>query len=244
MIIDAHVHLSGRTLNPGVVEAAQALGIDRLLVSSLGSWNYEPSRDECVRANRDTQAAMREHPGLVLGACYVNPRFPEAVAEVERCIAEGMVAVKLWVAAPASDPCVFPVIEKAIALRVPVLQHAWHKATGNLPHESTPSQVAELARRYPEAALIMAHIGGDWLRGLRAARGAPSLRVDTSGSIIEAGMIEAAVEQLGAGRVIFGSDADGVEPAVALAKVRGAEIGDADRRLILGDNLAALLPHV
>jgi predicted TIM-barrel fold metal-dependent hydrolase len=44
--------------------------------------------------------------------------------------------------------------------------------------------------------------------------------------------------------VIFGSDADGVEPAVALAKVRGAEIGDADRRLILGDNLAALLPHV
>jgi hypothetical protein len=243
MLIDAHVHLKGGALHPGVVEAAARLGIERLLVSSLGAFQYEPAHDQCLQANRETEAAMRRHPGLVLGACYVNPRFAQAADEAGRCVEAGMVAVKLWVAAPASDPCVFPVVEKAIALGVPILQHAWHKATGNLPHESTPSEVAALGRRYPEAALIMAHIGGDWERGLRAVRGVRNVRVDTSGSIIEAGMIEAAVEQLGAARVIFGSDADGVEPAVALAKITGAEISDEAKRLILGDNVAALLSH-
>jgi len=244
MVIDAHLHLNAGALNPAVVQAAADLGIDRLLVSSLGSWAYEPSHDDCLQANRETEAAMRRHPGLVLGACYVSPRFPEALDEIARCFDAGMVAVKLWVAARATDPCVLPVVEKAASLGLPVFHHAWHKATGNLPHESTPSDLAELARRCPQAALVMAHIGGDWERGLRAARAAPNLRVDTSGTIIESGMIEAAVEQLGAERILFGTDADGVEPAVALAKVTGAEIDGRAKRLILGDNAAALLPHL
>lgn len=243
MIIDCHVHLSGAELPARLIEDARRLGVDRLCVCSLGDFNYTPSHEQCVAANRDVVRVMESHPDLVIGFCYVNPTYTqEAVAEFSTCVEQfAMRGLKLWVSNFATDPRVFPVIEKAQELRVPVLMHAWKKATGNLPFESTPSDVAELARRFPGVNFIMAHIGGDWERGISAARGIHNLLVDTSGSIIECGMIESAVEALGAQRVVFGSDSPGVEPAVAFAKVMGADLSDDDRRLIMGENMRRLV---
>lgn len=244
MIIDCHVHLDGAVLQPELAALAAELGVERLCASSIGrTWHYEPDPDHCRQANDDVLAAMRAYPGLVLGFCYVNPAFPEqAMAELRRCVEEGgMVGLKLWVATFATDPRVFPLVERCIEYGLPVLQHAWHKATGNLPHESTPLMVAELARRYPEADLIMAHIGGDWRRGVAAVRDCPNLSVDTSGSIMDLGMVEHAVAELGAERVLFGSDAHGADLSATLGKVLGAEITDRERHLVLGGNMARLL---
>ena len=49
------------------------------------------------------------------------------------------------------------------------------------------------------------------------------------------------VRELGAARVIFGSDAGGRSYASQLAKVMSADLSDADRRLILGGNIERLL---
>ena len=244
MIIDCHAHLQGACIEPELVEKASALGIERLCVSSLGrKWSYEPTPEVFIEANNDVAEVMRQYPDFALGFCYLNPVYAnESLAEIKRCVEElGMVGVKLWVAAYADDPRVFPLVEKAIEYGIPVLQHAWHKATGNLPHESNPLHVAELARRYPEADIIMAHIAGDWERGIEAVKDCPNVLVDTSGSIIEMGMVERAVEKLGARRVFFGSDGHGVDLSVAVAKILDAEIEDADRSLILGGNMQALL---
>ena len=53
-----------------------------------------------------------------------------------------------------------------------------------------------------------------------------------------------AVRELGAERIIYGSDAGGRSFATQLAKVYGAEIADADRRLILGKNLRRMLTPI
>jgi len=53
-----------------------------------------------------------------------------------------------------------------------------------------------------------------------------------------------AVRELGAERVIYGSDAGGRSFASQLAKVTGAEIPEATRRLILGENLRRLLSPI
>ena len=50
-----------------------------------------------------------------------------------------------------------------------------------------------------------------------------------------------AVRELGARRIVYGSDAPGRSFASQLAKVLGADIAEADRRLILGENLRRLL---
>jgi len=54
-------------------------------------------------------------------------------------------------------------------------------------------------------------------------------------------MVEQAVAELGAKRVIFGSDAHGVDLPAALGKVLDAEITPAQRRQVLGGNMADLL---
>ncbi len=244
MIIDCHVHLTGPILEPTVADLAERLRIDKLCCSSLGrKWSYEPTPEIFIEANNDVAAMMRKYPDLVLGFCYVSPAYPEeSLAEMRRCFEDlGMVGLKLWVAAYADDPRVFPLVEKALDYGVPVLQHAWHKATGNLPHESDPVHVAALAQRYPTAEIIMAHIGGDWEYGIEAIKDCPNVSVDTSGSIVDMGLVEHAVQELGAGRVLFGSDADGVDLPVALAKVLDAEIPETDRVKILGGNMQALL---
>lgn len=244
MIIDCHIHLRGAEVAPEVMRAADKLGVQKLCASSLGrTWRYEPDPDACCEANQDVAEAMRRYDGRILGFCYVNPAYPEAAMnEFRRCIEDlAMSGLKLWVAVRANDPRVYPLVERAIIYGVPVLQHAWHKATGNLPHESEPEEVAELSRRYPEASIVMAHIAGDWRRGIRAVRDCPNVRVDTSGTIMDAGMVETAVKELGVERVLFGSDANGTDLAAAFGKVAGSELPEADKARIMGLNMQALL---
>lgn len=244
MIFDCHIHLQGAGIEPELIESARELGVDKMCASSLGrKWSYEPAPEVFVEANNDVTKMMRKHPETILGFAYLNPVYPkESLEEMRRCIEDlGMVGIKLWVAAYASDSRVFPLVEKAIEYRIPILQHAWHKATGNLPHESEPEHVAALAERYPEADIIMAHIAGDWERGIEAVEPFMNVCVDTSGSIIENGMVERAVERLGPRRVLFGSDAHGVDLPAAVAKILGADISDLDRNLVLGGNMQRLL---
>ena len=241
LIIDCHVHTQGGELDARLMRDAERLGVDRLVVSSLGSWAYEPTHEDCQQANRDVRRLTQEYPAVVLGLAYVNPCYPQAVEEFERCIAEwGFVGLKLWVACRVTDERVRPLMAKAGELRVPVLHHAWHKITGNLPHESYPHEIAQAAADFPQVQFIMAHIGGDWARGIRAVRHLRNVSVDTAGSNVEDGMIEAAVRQLGARRVLFGSDAHGSDLAVNLAKVTGARISARARRLVLGGNFARM----
>jgi len=245
LIIDAHAHLfpsKDMSVNEELVRQAELNGIDRICVSSLGRrWSYMPTMEDCVEANGDVLRFMRMHPDRVLGWCYINPREDGALEELERRVGEGMIGVKLWVSCKANEPPVFKVAEKAIELGVPILQHSWFKATGNLPNESTPQDIAELADHYPEAKIIMAHLGGDWEKGIKAVRPYENVLVDTSGGYPEMGMIEMAVRELGAERVVFGSDAPGRNFCVELSKIMAAEIEPEDRNLILGGNMMRLL---
>jgi predicted TIM-barrel fold metal-dependent hydrolase len=101
--------------------------------------------------------------------------------------------------------------------------------------------LAELAARHPNATLIAAHTGGDWERGIRAIRPHPNVYADINGGDPTAGFTEMAVRELGAERVLYGSDAGGRSFASQLAKVYGADIPDAAKQLIFAGNLKRLL---
>ena len=252
--LDIHVHplncfgsygvSSPREDAERLIAAAQRSGVTRMCVFSLYETTpYDPTPEQCRLAN-DYVLRMRDaEPDAILPFCYVTPAFPdEAVGEIERCVGgEGMDGVKLWVARKATDPGLDPIMESAIALDVPVLQHAWLKTTGNLPGESTPFDVAGLARRHPGARIIMAHLNGVGYRGIEAVVDVPNVVVDTSGGDPESGMVEAAVRRLGAHRVVYGSDAPIRHFGVTMNKVLGAEIPDSAKRAILWDNASRIL---
>jgi hypothetical protein len=156
-----------------------------------------------------------------------------------------MVGIKLWVGRRCNTPEVEAIVVHAASLKAAVFQHTWYKTDGsNLPGESTPDDLAELAARHPEIPLICGHTGGTWEWGLRAVRKHENVSVDLAGSDPTAGFVEAAVRTVGAHRVLYGSDVPGRSFASQLAKVHDAEIAPADKLAILGENLRRLLAPI
>ena len=245
MRIDAHVHIDGGLNFPDSMFAlADHYGVAKLCVSSLArGWPRNPTPDGITEANDATRDLMARHPDRIVGFCYVNPLHGQhALDEMDRRVErEGFGGIKLWVSCYADDPHVFPIVEKAVELRVVVLQHAWYNRQRDNATESKPHHVANLAHRYPEAKLLMAHSGGDWERGLRAIADAPNLHSDVCGSDCYAGMVEMAVAELGADRVVWGTDCPGRSMASQIGKVLGADISDEDKEKILGGNIERLL---
>lgn len=246
---DLHCHiagLDGRTpaeKMAGLVAFADRMGIERVLVYMGYPMVADPSADEFRRQNDQVLDALQHWHDRAFGLSYVSPNHVEAsLAEIDRCVANGpMVGIKLWVARRCSDPAIDPIIRRAADLNGLIFQHTWIKSGGNLPGESTPDDLVALAARFPGVPLVCGHTGGDWERGIRAVRPHPNISVDLAGSDPTAGFAEMAVRELGADRVLYGSDAGGRSFASQLAKVLGADLSDDDRRAILGGNLRRLL---
>lgn len=248
-IWDLHTHLGG--ISGATPEArlgqllkfADRMGIERLCVYMGMNWSYDPSPEKLREDNDAVLRAIRHYPDRAYGFVYLNPKHTQAsLDELNRCVRDGpMVGVKLWVAQRCNAPELDPIIDRARELNALVFQHTWLKITGNLPGESTPMDLAELAQRHPEATLVCGHSGGDWEIGLRTIRPHKNLYADLAGGDPTNGFTEMAVRELGAERVLYGSDAPGRSFASQLGKVFGADIPDSAKRLILGENLRRLL---
>jgi hypothetical protein len=246
MIWDVHTHLhgvDGRTPEEKMaqlVRFADRMGVARLVVFMGYPFLHDPSPDDLRRQNDQVLQALSHYHDRAFGFVYVSGKHPEAsTREIDRCVKNGpMVGVKLWVARRCHAEELDPIVKRATELQAPILQHTWIKAGGNLPGESTPLDLAELAKRHPRASLICGHSGGDWLLGL------PNVVTETGGSDPTTGFVEMAVRELGAERVLFGSDAGGRSFASQLAKVQGAEVPEAAKKLILGENLRRLLAPI
>lgn len=251
VIWDAHIHLGGVT---GSVEArvdrllefASRVGIERVVLSMGTSWTYDPPPDELRKQNDDVLKAIAHAPERVLGMVYLNPRHAkESLAELDRCVRDGpMVGIKLWMAMECSRPALDPIVRRAVELKAPILQHTFLRVGERIPGESSPTDVAILAARHPDASFLCAHTGADWERGIRAIRSAKNVWADICGSDPTAGLVEMAVRELGAKRVVFASDAGGRSFASQLAKVTSADLPDADKALILAGNLRRLLQPI
>ena len=252
MIVDVHVHcaLGPEAGDPferldRLLALADRAGIDRLvLLGNVLRFGFH-ARPRQVRAINDTTIALvRRRPDRLSGFCFLNPEHGAAFldAEIDRCLAAGPLAgIKLEVDVNARDRRLDPVLARAGELGVPVMQHAWYKTADKCADESDPSDVADLAGRHPDVTIIMAHLIGGGLRGVLDVRAHPNVLVDTSGSQPVAGILEYAVEKLGAERLLYGSDACGRDFPSQLGKVRGARLSRRDRDLILGGNAARLL---
>jgi uncharacterized protein len=248
-LIDCHSHLAHHS-RPGwaetdrqLIDAADRLGIDQLCCSILSP--RPPARPEDFRLCNDYVAeGMKRFPGRVLGYCHVNPGYVrESREEIRRCV-EGMgfIGVKLYNDYVATEPVVWPVVEQTIELKIPLLHHAGHVywLGSPQPRISDGGVFAELGKRYPEAMIICAHVcgGGDWEWTIKALRNAPTVYLDTSGSVPDEGVIEMAVQVLGASRLLFACD---LSMTASVGRIRSAEINAEDRARILGGNFERIL---
>jgi hypothetical protein len=248
-IWDLHCHLSGVPgLTPEermgqLLRYADRMGIERLCVYMGMKWSQDPSADDLVKQNDEALRAVAKYPDRTFGFVYLSPKHvATSLAELERCVAKGpMVGVKLWVAERCNVPEIDPIIQRAAELKAVIFQHTWFKTMGNYAGESTPADFAELAKRFPKVPLICGHTGGTWEIGIPTIRDCPNVSVDLAGSDPTSGITEMAVRELGADRVIYGSDGGGRSFASQLAKVHGAAITNEVKQKIFCDNLRNMM---
>jgi predicted TIM-barrel fold metal-dependent hydrolase len=240
-LIDAHAHFyhagTGRAdwkdVNDARFRAGERIGITYHVASVLGSYGfssptYFPSPNDVTTGNDVMMDLCDREPSRVRMFVTVNPNCTEhAVAEIERCVSRGggAIGVKLLASRRADDPLLDPIAELAAEHRLPVLHHIWQHRKREWPSQeiSDGADLARLAGRHPTVSFILAHIGGggDYMHTFPAVVDRPNIFPDLSGSGVDRGMLDAALESLGAERLLWGSD---LTMCTGLAKLRALEV--------------------
>ena len=246
MLIDVHSHFyHDRTpradwaeRNASRLRAGEKIGISVHVASVLGSWGrtspiFFPSPADLEYGNSALLALERDHPARIRGYATVNPNYTaHALAEIARCLGAGMIGIKLAASRRANDRLLDPVCELARERAVPVLHHVWQHRWRDWPGQeaSDAVELCALARRHPAVSFVLAHLGGggDWQHSLAALRDVPNVWVDLSGSGVDGGMLERALESVGVERLLWGAD---VTLDTGWAKLRYLE------RLLEGEDL-------
>jgi predicted TIM-barrel fold metal-dependent hydrolase len=249
-VVDCHAHLyddPGGRRGVHLLEAARKLGIQRLMVSRLWGNNRVPATatpDDFRQCNRAVEGWVEDAPDQLLPYCFVSCTYPEeAERELEECVEQrGFRGLKLYAACRYDDPRVAPVVARAARYGIPTLLHVVQRRVVEIAGQyvSDGREVALLAQRVPDATLILAHVGGggDWAYSLKCVRAHANVYVDLSGSVTDAGLVEAAYAAVGPQRLLFGTDSSMCE---GVGKLLGAEIPEAEKRDIWGANFERLL---
>ena len=238
-LIDAHAHFlhadGGRSdwmrVNAARLRAGDRIGVRYHVASVLGSYGhtsptYFPSPAD-VSVGNDAMAAIAvTHGERVRWLVTVNPNHSEhALAEIRRGVVRDAIGVKLLASRRADDPLLDPICNLAGDLGLPVLHHIWQHRTREWPGQeiSDGRDLARLAGRHPRVSFILAHLGGggDWAHTLPAVRDTPNVYPDLSGSGVDRGMLDAALDALGAQRLLWACD---LTMETGLAKLRALEV--------------------
>jgi predicted TIM-barrel fold metal-dependent hydrolase len=244
LVIDSHAH-AGNMIGLGIREAtfeeflaaADEAGIHKMCVSSITALEFDAES-----GNRAVYELTKRYPDRIIGFASIPDAHlgKRGLDILERAVTEwgfrGYGELETNPSDPIDHPYWIAVLKSAAKHRIPGLVHGPYVPAVNA------------ARRAPEATMILAHGGtgwgahiNEWMDTVEALRDAPNLYLETCTSIVDAGFTEFAVSELGADRIVFGTDSPLLDPAVQMAKISGAEIGEDDKRKILGGNMRRIL---
>ena len=180
----------------------------------------------------------------LLPGCLINPTLgPPAVDELRRCVDAGARSMKLMAAAHGyrlDGPAPDAVMAAAAELGLPVTIHSGSEVSG-----CSPAFIGALASRHPAVTIIMDHMGyREWL-DLAVDAAAANPRIYLGTTLIAAAepiRIKSIIQEgrVGAGRIVFGSNAPSGVAVNGVRGIRGLGLDAADEAAVLGGNLAAI----
>jgi uncharacterized protein (TIGR03086 family) len=191
--VDAHVHVRTRGSDSMGFESLRTALASGGMTHALVSWQDNAFVDEVT-------AGVPWLTRLV----WVSPGGP-GPDDVRRRIADGAVGLKLhptYDEYPADAPGLDPFLQVAADAAVPVAVHT-------APGPSDPDLVRRLAERFPQVPFVLYHtfLGHEEgrRRAARHAQQLPNLYLETSWC--RSAEVRRLVDEVGADRVLFGSDA-------------------------------------
>jgi predicted TIM-barrel fold metal-dependent hydrolase len=241
MIIDSHAHMGEgfykedpvQSFIPAerIVKMAREAGVDKTIVFPV---NYP----EYSGAMREIYTAVQQFPGELIGYARVNPENDNARAVMRQAIEEfGFKGLKLH---PGNDKWTVNsretrgLLDMARDYGIPALFDPVVQL----------DDIFALTREYPTLNFIIAHMGGfyDWRtieRCIALAEELPNVYLDTPFAMVHV-MIRKAAERIPS-KLIFGTDAPAIHPAVELAKIRSLALPEEVEEKILGGNISRVL---
>jgi predicted TIM-barrel fold metal-dependent hydrolase len=258
-IIDAHAHLGyiGRCYIPDLSTDDMISLMDRLHikhacfshVAALLSHQFE-------YAHIETLKAVKKYRGRVYGYAVYDPIFPEdSLKSINEFISEdGFIGIKIHPGChvyPIDGDAYNPLWEFAGNKNIPVLCHTWDGTPQTTyPYEIVPPQVnAEpglfnnVLKKHPDLTIILGHSGGHFrghLQAIEVAKKYANVFLDISGAPIGFGLIEWFVREVGAEKILYGSDFILIDPRVHIGRVLRARIGTEQKEAILSKNAESL----
>jgi hypothetical protein len=183
--------------------------------------------------------AVQRYPDRFTGFFWANPWDPDSRTDFIHAVREyclrGLKLHPIRDSFPANHSVVFPLMEAAAELEVPVTIHSHQPG-------SQPALIGQLAARFPQVTIIMAHMGmAAYQDAIYVAEKEPNVILETSAQPWTHRILRVAAARIGIQRIVFGSDTPLHHPKVELAKIDVAGLSAEHRALVLGGNMERLL---
>ena len=259
-IFDSEVHLASdkipeysqeeylRTLFPfrsaeDAISALDEFGIQKCILETPclvcgGEEEFlDPNHNVSNKIIADAQA---KYPDRIIGAARVNPNYGvEALEEFERCVKEyKLKALKLHPLCEFFYPThryLPPLFEIASDNNIPIM---FHTGDGMITHAAN---FMDLAKNFPKVNMLLYHLGG--AGAAKVAKERPNMFLTTSGRNAQIDKLRA-IKELGAERVLYGSDMPFANPIPDILKITlipDWRLSDEEKALVLGGNIARIL---
>jgi predicted TIM-barrel fold metal-dependent hydrolase len=232
-IFDVHSFLGGSAI-PGTANNAatitatmQARGVDNALLFSAHARNVDP-----IAGNRVLKAMIEQSP--TLHGCLITHvnRLDASVSAMRELMANKKFLAMAIVGMLPDEP-----VHKIVADDIINAYRRYGKPLVFFARNAEMVNAAlEIAKAYTMLKVVLIGMGGqDWRAGIAAAHATTNIMLETSGALDRA-KLPAAVEAIGAHRILFGSGTPGVDAAAALGLIEDSNLSDDAKRRILHDN--------
>jgi predicted TIM-barrel fold metal-dependent hydrolase len=164
VIVDAHLHCTGKETAGGVLQSLDEAGIDVgvLLAPFLDNGYTMHDADSLRQANAHLARLVHGHADRLVGFAVLNPALPGVVDDLQRAVDAGLRGVKM---VPSGwypyDERVQPLFAKAAELELPLLFHSGIFIDGRSSRFCRPT-FFEALRDHPGVRVTLAHLSWPW----------------------------------------------------------------------------------
>lgn len=165
MVIDAHLHCSGRERPARVLRSLDDAGVDVavLLAPFLSEGFSMHDREQLKHGNALLGKLVADNRDRLIGFAVVNPALPSACDDLRRAVEDcGLRGLKMvpsgWY---PDDECAHAVYEVAAEYRLPILFHSGIFIDGRSGRYCRPV-LFEALRDHPGLRVTLAHLGWPW----------------------------------------------------------------------------------
>jgi predicted TIM-barrel fold metal-dependent hydrolase len=233
-----------------IVSAMDSHGVDRSVVFGFPWKNIAT----CRMQNDYILDAVKRYPDRLIGLCCLDPAHPDAPEEARRCLEAGLSGLGELAFydsgfTPKTLEQLAPLMALCLEADLPVLIHTNEPVGHMYPGKSpmTLKEIYRLVQTFPENKIVLAHWGGGifffQLMKKEVKSALSNVYVDTAASpyLYDTGIYRIALEILGPGKILFGSDFPLLPPNRYFAEMHESGLSPSEIQQISGLSAKTLL---